>query len=740
MKRNETDFIYKKKLPKIEIVNNNAKKFDHFVSTEDRKVKNITLAHFNKYINDYTKTLKYPSSNYFSTEKLKHSIPFNYLSNINLNKNLNFLSTLNVFNFDKKAGMFKTNINNNNSPNKIKLISYSNYETQNINFAKKFYQQKSDDEILKYFIEGTFLRKPECLKYIGINEKNIYPRFLNINDFRFYNNYLDNIHKNENLTEHKSKKFDFSDSNNEKMNFNLDLKSILFKFEEINVNINNKKEDIKIDKENNNIIEIDYDTKNKSHSLCLPFRYLPLIFLFTYSNFKSFISEIISYDSENNKFKFVEKKDFEDIIKKYSQNCKNKLATYREENNSRILNDCILYENEFHYNNEFIWMIFNDKNKETKIFKFEIVFPLISFEMSNLNILFQRYASKWLFLELLKENFSSWDRYLLFCLFMNKKFRNTISDILNKKKVNKIFLIQTQFVGPVITGQIAKKNNFDFFFTEIFMNQFNHYYFIIPYQAFITRKGHDKNDINDFISLQLNNARKIHELSKYFGLMGIFYKSMFYNKSKKRFYFSLKFLDDINESYFLFLKEQKKLFLHQNNEMKNIFNFNGNEYHLVIKDCCLAERKFDITSNEDLRYFKIPEKLYKFILGNNISEKKIIENLINIRKDLTNLDELEDKTISISKTKSFKSFKRKGTHTFKMNNKQSNNSKNKIHNNNNNSNKNISNNNNSNNNTNNNKTVNFFGEKKSEISNFNNFSGNLKKLSSFRNIKLASNK
>ena len=135
MKRNETDFMYKKKLPKIEIVNNNAKKFDHFVSTEDRKVKNITLAHFNKYINDYTKTLKYPSSNYFSTEKLKHSIPFNYLSNINLNKNLNFLSTLNVFNFDKKAGMFKTNINNNNSPNKIKLISYSNYETQNINFA-----------------------------------------------------------------------------------------------------------------------------------------------------------------------------------------------------------------------------------------------------------------------------------------------------------------------------------------------------------------------------------------------------------------------------------------------------------------------------------------------------------------------------------------------------------------------------------------------------------------------------
>ena len=69
-------------------------------------------------------------------------------------------------------------------------------------------------------------------------------------DFRFYNNYLDNIHKNENLTEHKSKKFDFSDSNNEKMNFNLDLKSILFKFEEINVNINNKKDDIKIDKEN----------------------------------------------------------------------------------------------------------------------------------------------------------------------------------------------------------------------------------------------------------------------------------------------------------------------------------------------------------------------------------------------------------------------------------------------------------------------------------------------------------
>ena len=101
-------------LPQIIVDNNNRKRIEHFVSREDRKVKKITLSSYNSYIEDYTKSLKYPISNYYSTDKLKHSIAFKNLNDVNLNKKLNFLSTFSEFNLDKKTSIFRTGINNNN--------------------------------------------------------------------------------------------------------------------------------------------------------------------------------------------------------------------------------------------------------------------------------------------------------------------------------------------------------------------------------------------------------------------------------------------------------------------------------------------------------------------------------------------------------------------------------------------------------------------------------------------------
>ena len=227
-------------LPQIIVDNNNRKRIKHFVSREDRKVKKITLSSYNSYIEDYTKSLKYPISNYYSTDKLKHSIAFKNLNDVNLNKKLNFLSTFSEFNLDKKTSIFRTGINNNNNIfNKNRLISYTNFVTHNLMFFdSKYYKQKTDNEILQYFIDGSFLRKPEHLKYIGIKEKNMYPHLLNENDFEFYSDYLENINKNENLTDNKRKTYEFSETFNHhyKSNFVLDLKSICFQFEEITIN------------------------------------------------------------------------------------------------------------------------------------------------------------------------------------------------------------------------------------------------------------------------------------------------------------------------------------------------------------------------------------------------------------------------------------------------------------------------------------------------------------------------
>ena len=676
LRRYETEKNYKNRLPQIIIENNNTKKNDHFVSEEDRRVKKITLSHYNSYLKEYTKTLKFPTSSYYSTDKLKHSVPFKDLKNINLNKKINFIQTFSLFNLNKKTSIFRTNINNNNAIlSRNNLINYTNSVTQDyMYFDNKFYKQKTDDEILKYFIEGTFLSKPEQLRYFGIKEKNIYPHTLNKSDFEFYSKYLENLHKNENLTEHKSKKYELNGLNNhDKSYFNLDLKSICFQFEEIIINdveknIEELEANLDSNRDNNNNENEKGKEKNR---LYLPFKYLPLLFLLKFSDFKTLISGILSYDYKNKNFNFVRKDDFEEIIKKYSEKCNRKLYNYLKDKNSEILKNCIYYENEFHYNNEFLWLVFDDDNNETKIFKLKIVFPLINFEMGDFNITFQRYCNKWLLLEMVKENFKSWDRYILFSLFLNKFLRHSISDILNRKKGFTSFFNKSQFIGPSINNYYSKKNNFSFFLTEINLN-INHYFFIIPYQVSISKKGHDRFEKEDSVSLQLSDARKIYKLSQYYGLMGIFNKCMFYNKLKRSFYFSFKFLDNINDEYFLFLKEQKNQFIITNNDTKNVFKFNGNEYYLVIRDCLLCEKREDLMNKEEYKYYKIPENLYKFILDKeNNEENEIILNLKNNINEIINAREVEGKSLSLYKTKSIKSLKslksmkRKESNSFK---------------------------------------------------------------------------
>jgi len=653
LRRYDTERKFKKNLPPILSYNNNIKRYEHFVTEEDRKVKKIMLSYYNKYINDYTKKLKYPPNNFYSTDKINHCIPFKDLNDINLNKKLNFFSTFNLFDLDKKTSIFKSNIDNiNDSFNSNRLLSHTNFENRDLLlYNPKFYKNKTDEEILKYFIEGTFLDKPEYLKYIGINEKNMYQRLLDENDFAFFSNYLDNISKNENFTENKSKNYEYNDAvNHNKLNFELNLKSICFQFEEININnISNK-----TNKNEQNIIN---ETKKEMQNLYLPFKYLPLLFLFKYSSFKSFICDIIFYDNQNNKFNFIRKVEFQDVIKKYSDKCKNKLKNYKREKNSQILKNCIFYENEFHYNNEFFWLIYEDDKTEKKVFKLTIIFPLIEFQMNELNVTFKRYCNKWILLEFIKQNFEFWDRYLLFTLFLNKFLRNSFSDILNKKQGYTSFLNVTKFIGPLINNYYSKKNNFDFFLTEINLS-INHYYFIVPYYVSVSKKIRDKFEINDSINLQLNNARKIYKLSEFFGLMGIFNKCMFYNKYKKLFYFSLKFLEDINDDYISFLKEQKHQFVVTNNDTKNIFIFNGNEYQVVIRDCLLCQRRVDIMNHNDYCYYKIPEKLYDFIMGDNINnEKEVVLNLVNHANEIVNSKELDEKSINLDKAVSFKSFK-----------------------------------------------------------------------------------
>ena len=152
--------------------------------------------------------------------------------------------------------------------------------------------------------------------------------------------------------------------------------------------------------------------------------------------------------------------------------------------------------------------------------------------------------------------------------------------------------------------------------------------------------------MHDSVSLQLNDTRKIHKLAKHFGLLGIFNKCLFDNKLTKRYYFSFKYIKDINPDNILTIQNDDK---NNNNgniinkKYKQAFKNNGIEYHLIIRECLLCEKIINIFNYCELKYYKIPEDLLQYLLEeNNINDNKIASLLINDSNDLLNLEEIEE--------------------------------------------------------------------------------------------------
>ena len=361
--------------PKI-ITERSKNEVEHTVSKVDKKVKEISLSveSFNNYMGSYKDILKYPPNDYYSTERIRHFIPFKMLKNVNLNKKKDFYSTFNSFNTYSNRKILSLNDSNSILNHKKLIISKSNLGNQEIKKKeeiKKF--ASNDNEIFKYFLDGIFLTEPEKLKYLNIDEKKMHQHPLDNADFDFYSKYLEDIYKNENFTDVKKKEYEMSFFNKlVKLKFILELSSVCLYFEEIDIkNIKNpdnlEYNQDKIDEKDN----IDSSKNEKEHNnnvqkLYLPFKYIPLIFLLSYSSFKVFISEIIIFDDKNNKFNFIDSEIMENIIKKYSDFCRSKILMHNIEKNESVFKDIIYNENEFHYNYIFYWIIYDKREEKIK--------------------------------------------------------------------------------------------------------------------------------------------------------------------------------------------------------------------------------------------------------------------------------------------------------------------------------------------------------------------------------------
>ena len=609
----------------------------------------ISIKTYNNYMVNYQSLMKYPPNNYYSTERLNHFIPYKIIKNTNLNKKRDYYSTFNSFDslYKNNTALTLNNIDSKKILNqKFLLVS----KPKEIKYFRKNNYFINDTEVFKYFIEGIFLNEPQSLKSLNIDEKKMQSHIFNESDFTYYSKYLEDIKTNENFTDYKKKEYEIPYfHNNVKLHFSLELKSICISFEEVEFN-NQKEKEIEI--ENNkdqNDFDKNYDKEKGKNiqKIYLPFKYFPLFFLLNYSSFKVFISEIISYDKENNKFNIKADENLKKIIKKYSEYCQNKLNLFINDNNESVFKDIIFYENEFHYNYIYQWIIYDNLNTskiKTKCFRMKIIFPLISLKILNYGITFNKFLNKCVSLELIKNNFISWDRYILYNLFMYKKLRNTFKYILKQERNYLSFELTSKFIGPIIDNTIAKKNNFDFFITETLSGK-NHYYYFASYKATISSWIHKEYDLHDSVSLQLNDTRKIHKLAKHFGLLGIFNKCLFDNKLTKRYFFSFKYIKDINPDIILSFQNNDN---NKNNNIinkkyKQVFKNNGIEYHLIIRECLLCEKIINIFNYCELKYYKIPDDLLQYLLEeNNINDNKIASFLINESNDLLNLEEIEE--------------------------------------------------------------------------------------------------
>jgi hypothetical protein len=223
---------------------------------------------------------------------------------------------------------------------------------------------------------------------------------------------------------------------------------------------------------------------------------------------------------------------------------------------------------------------------------------------------------------------------------MIKKFRKTISYIINKKRNHISYEYTTKTVGDIIDSNIDKKNNFDFFVSDVLSGE-NHYYYFTPFKAMIFSRYHNKYDLNDSISPQLVDSRKIYVLAKHFGLNGAFNKCMYYNKLTKKYNFTSKFLKDITQDYILSLKEDHCIL---NKKQKQVFKYNGTEYHLIIRECLLCEKVINIYNYSEYKYYKIPSNFFGSLMEKESDDNysDIISILLRESKNFINMEEIEE--------------------------------------------------------------------------------------------------
>jgi len=597
-------------------------KDDKEVSLISKKLKSMTLSNelYSSYINYYCNLTQ---DHCFKTPKIK---------NYPLRKNQKFLPITSQQNFCSSSTSFAgqdsifLNFVKESDPDskKIETKPYGfKYGNTKIRIDRARCKSANPHTINPKDFQNlceTNIFESELLKQIGLQKIDMYNSVDEKNkNFKFFNNYLEKFEITDDLFNYNNsyKIITFHARTSiikENIDFKLEVYSMCFKFYLLG-------------------------NKEKPQRLYFPFQLMPLFYLLDYQIFKVFLSEIIYYNTNNNSFDFIPNNLLLKKIKKYY-----KFISHTIKNNSKYLNYISYNRNELSFYLIYDWVVSNNKEHNYKSYKVKICLPKIKFYIDTYRITIIKHLNKHVIANLIIDNFKSWEKFILFDLFSNKKFKSITNLVmLNKQRIiasKKILLNKDPNKFP------TNNKKLEFYLTEKGDN-FSNFYIFEPYIILVLcgekKKRYQK------INLSLIESKNLIKFKQYWGIINTLLKCMFIDNIKNEIFFRLDLLENINNDLYKIiiqensknsntLNNSQKLFIRKNSSKNNIIHlkdkdkdkdknktrYKTNNLEISVLECTL--KKITISETElYTKYYKVPEKLFKSIFS--IKDEKDLFNI-----------------------------------------------------------------------------------------------------------------
>ena len=518
---------------------------------------------------------------------------------------------------------------------KIYSLKYPNTKTQ-YERAKSAISQKAAKDFRELCDHNIFETK--FLNQLEIKKIDIYncsdEKQKNFNFFVEYLKGLDDIKDifNENNFQRNLTFNGKTAIRREKMEFNLDIYSLCFKFFSLSDNkINN---DVK---------------KKENQKLFFPFELMPIFYLLDFESFKVFLSEIITYEQYNNCFGYIREGLLLKKLKKYI----NYISNFLEDKSTMYINNITYNKNESLFPLVYDWIISDnlqseeleeqeiinksDQNKlnvNYQCFKLKIVLPKIKFRVNNIKTKIVKLLNKHMIANLLEKKYQKWEKFIFFDLFSTKKFKI----LLNLIQLNKYNKISKKNISLYNKHNIQNKD-YEFFLTQIGEN-YSFHYTLIPYTV-LTLYG-DKKKTFQKIIMTLKESKNLNKFGQNWGMINTLFKCMFINKMKNKIFFKFDLLEDDNNDLYNAIKSEIKkdirpkssnlnksigkssLKKNKDKEKEAIYTkYKDNIFEISLLKCSFL--KINITSiRSEYKYYQIPSNILKIIF-NIKDEKKLFD-------------------------------------------------------------------------------------------------------------------